>query len=562
MVDQETSTAVDSHEEVVDLDEKSLSTSTDVDTATEAALSEPVMEEEPSQEEIVNQLSIKLLEQTQHNGVLENNILELKRKNAELWRQSLESRKMKEASDREVEKLSTEMEELSATLFDQANNKVKEANIEADDYKTRNSRLLGDIRQKDETIELLSNELQQLKGMISTMTENFQTREQELEEQRRRNESPATKLGPAAFSLESLGKYNGEQIYSPIYNQLRFDLHYFNQFRRALMPRTSHTFSIRDSSFFKTFLVEEIEPVLRLDLAPAVKFYQHRSFITSLMDSKVSIEPLSAATELWKSTNLKESGSSDLKDSDLKDSKLVAYDTDRPVASRAKCALCGESRDSMNSARLYKLRVNEVEYNLCIACADRLRAVVEVLKYLKTLQATSSEEEVIKAWCHMAPMRGKLFYTKLGLWTDADECGLVYGWKNTWLGHMENQLAEVSTEGLDDSKDSVVTMSDRNPVGPPTELDAKEAEAGARVEADAGTHVESDATVPAVEPESKAEPESAQESTATPDTSLTAISAGASPGNGISQPYAPPKLRIPSDETTSGSDTEFSDAVD
>ncbi|VEU19963.1 DEKNAAC100619 [Brettanomyces naardenensis] len=414
----------------------------------------------------IDQLSLQLLEQTERNSFLENSILELNRKNSEMLRQIYESRKMKEESDREVEKLSTELEDLSATLFTQANIKVKEANIMANDYKVRNSKLVESLKQKDELVELLNNELQQLKDLFGKLSDE------------KSDDNTDTGVDPtggsaahdvpvdATFVLEGLQKYNNRQIYTPIYNQLRFDLHAFNQFRKALASQ-SVPFNIRDSSFFRCVLTEEIEPVLRLDLSPGVKFYQRRSFITSLMDYKVTIEPLSASTEVWKSSNSQHTApGSPISDDDSSrgpsegnwtDLKLFKYGTSRPVANLSKCSICGEARSQMNFSRLYKLKIKDYEYTLCVSCANKLRCVVELLKYLKGLKPTSSDEVLICRWCELSCLRGKLYYTKLGLWSEADEYGLVYGWKNVWLG--QNEALQLNGNLSDAPPSSVASIT-------------------------------------------------------------------------------------------------------
>lgn len=408
----------------------------------------------------IGELSAKLLEQTQKNTSLENENLEIKRKNTELLRQIHASRKMKEESDIEVQKLSTEVEELSATLFDQANNKVKQANITANDFKVRNEKLIDSLKQKDQTIELLNNELKQLKDMLSDLTASEKVTPKTTNTPNNETTTTGFDLGDASFTIESLKSLNGCQIYTPVYNQLRFDLHSFDQFRRALSSETQ-PFNIRSSSFFSTLMTEEIEPLLRLDLSPSVKFYRRRSFITGLMDYKVTIEPLSASTEVWKSNNIQQSSVST---EDIKvDVKMFKYATDRPVASPDKCSICGELRKEMNFARLYKLKVKDYEYPLCISCASKLRSVVELLKFLKGLTRTIENETVIHEWCQLAALRGKMYYTKLGIWAESDQFGLVYGWKNKWLNQEESQsFAGNMSEIPKSSAASIIAKSERN----------------------------------------------------------------------------------------------------
>ncbi len=436
----------------------------------------------------IEQLSVQLLEQTEKNSILENEMLKLKRKNEDLLKRIHNSRKQQEESDREVQKLSTEVEELSATLFDQANNKVKEANIQANDFKVRNGKLIESLKQKDMLIDVLKKELSQLKDMLSHMTND----EPKTEGESSSTSSEADKtlgssveersLGDASFTTPRLQKFDGKVIYSPLYNQLRFDLHSFNQFRRALAS-TTLPFNIKDSSFFRTILAEDVEPVLRLDLSPGVKFYRRRSFILSLMDTKVTIEPLSASTEVWKSNNIalaalpgaraNSTSSKNLGKSDKPDPKLFRYDTDRPVAVEERCSLCGEKRKEMSFARLYRLKIKDYAYTICISCANKLRCTVELLVYIKGLQKTIAIDEVASSWCKLTELRAKLYFTKFGLWSEADQFGLVYGWKNLWWNQVEGRqfsgsMSEISSStrtsisGTDSSNENVKEVKSEN----------------------------------------------------------------------------------------------------
>ncbi|KAG7745907.1 hypothetical protein KL911_004477 [Ogataea haglerorum] len=381
-----------------------------------------------SNEDIIEQLSLQLLEQTEKNSKLEVNLLNSHQKIQELKRQLVESRKQKEDSDKEVERLSYEMEDLSATLFDEANEKVKEANIVANDFKLRNEKLIETLKDRDTTIEVLNNELRNLKRLIA-----------ELEHQDPPQTPPSrviSELVPdSQFALPKLIKYNGQPIYSPTFNQLRFDLLLFNQFKESL----ENFQNIRETSFFRHLVSEEIEPVLRLDLSPSVKFFQKKSFISSLFESKVVIEPLSASTELWKAAQAQSAPSSPSLSVKSLNLRMFKYETDRPVAMEARCSLCGEARMGINYARLYVMRVREVEYLLCIACATKLRRTVDLLSRVKNLSQMQDEEEVLRVWCELAELRGRLFYSKLGIWDESDENGLVYGWKNSWLGQQPVQ---------------------------------------------------------------------------------------------------------------------------
>ncbi|ODV87851.1 hypothetical protein CANARDRAFT_186594, partial [[Candida] arabinofermentans NRRL YB-2248] len=332
------------------------------------------------------------------------------------------------------------MEDLSATLFDEANIKVKEANVLANEYVLRNEKLVETLKEKDLSIELLNNELKNLKDVIGDLAE-------ENSRYAKMSSSVESSTRPdALFQSRQLNKFNSKVIYSPTYNQLRFDLHDFNEFKDALSS-TSTVFNIKETPFYKTLLLEDIEPVIRLNFSPTIKFYQKKTFIHNLQEHKVTIEPLSASTEVWKASQLSLSAPSSVPSSPALsqtntdvvseknvDLKMFKYETDQPVAVESRCAVCGEARKHMNFARLYKMKVKQLEYLLCISCSLKLRRILDLFNYLKTLQPTKDLEQILKNWCEVVELRVKLYYCKLGLWDDSDENGLVYGWKNSWIG--------------------------------------------------------------------------------------------------------------------------------
>lgn len=198
------------------------------------------------------------------------------------------------------------------------------------------------------------------------------------------------------FSDESLDKYNNELIYSPTYNYLRFDLQDFEDFHKMikyLNGRVNKRFEysiIKETQFFKSLLTYDIEPTLRIDLAPGVGYFNRKSLLSALVEGRVVIEPISGVTEFWKAAQLKnqqqqsqsDNQSTDSLDSnsnsdnntenssntpsDIKGIGITSKSEDNlfsfpksspPVATHEKCAFCGESRDtSIAYARMYNLK--------------------------------------------------------------------------------------------------------------------------------------------------------------------------------------------------------------
>ncbi|OUM55527.1 hypothetical protein BVG19_g5074 [[Candida] boidinii] len=201
------------------------------------------------------------------------------------------------------------------------------------------------------------------------------------------------------FNDESLDKYNNELIYSPTYNYLRFDLQDFADFDKMikyLYGRVNKRFEysiIKETQFFKSLLTYDIEPTLRIDLAPDVGYFNRKSLLSALVEGRVVIEPISGVTEFWKAAQLKNqqqnqnenqstssldsSSNSDNNtenssnaSSDLKGIGITSKSEDNlfsfpksspPVATHEKCAFCGEARDtSIAYARMYNLKTMKV----------------------------------------------------------------------------------------------------------------------------------------------------------------------------------------------------------
>jgi hypothetical protein len=459
----------------------------------------------PEETEIINQLSLKLLQQTELSNKLQQRLVEMTKQLNQQKQLLVQARREKHDADLEVTRLSTEVENITQELFEQANSQVKEANKDAHDIKQLNDRLSNTIKEKDTTIEILQSELTNLKSIISNL-DSVQTPNDDLKNHNKNFSNPNLissikdndqKNIPlsANFSSKLLTPFNERPIYTPLFNQLRFDLPAFRLFCDALLSKTSETlstsssgFDIRTSKFFLK-LLEELDEQLRLDKAPALQTlklrWNRKSFLTDLMDKSVNIEPLSAATEAWKSQTLQKyipndslneiSTSLQQTDSDKEcmpslsrfstnttassyDPTLFKFASNNttnshpenvaPLAVTSSCGLCGEKRKDMNFSRLYHLRIyahseeklNKVDYPLCINCANRYRTIVELLKYLASINPntlnseTDLDDYIRSSWAKFVELKSKMWYAvNIGVWSEKEIYGLVYGWQNDWL---------------------------------------------------------------------------------------------------------------------------------
>lgn len=479
-----------------------------------------VSEEE---KETIQQLSLKLLQQTEVNTTLQQKILELNKVVNQHKQLLIQARKEKHEADVEVTKLSQDIENLSTALLEEANLKVREANVEAYNTTVINDKLSNTIKEKDTTIDILQSELSNLKSIISNMdsvqSPHDESKNLNTKENTDYMDSPnlnSSSYGfeeeiPTASYLNSklLSPFNMKQIYSPLFNQLRFDSPAFILFSECLFGKNSqpssstslneltytttrstsslNSFDIRTTKFFLK-LLDELDADLRLDKAPCLQSFKLRwnrkSFLIDLMDKIVTIEPLSAATEAWKSQTLQKyiplstpttptlpnfdenNKNFQLSRTPTNNSTITTYDpslfkranaaghsdTIAPLAVVAACGLCGEKRRDLNFSRLYHIRItstdpnkidsSKADYPLCINCANRYRAVVELMKFIGNLNpsgllANDNLDDYIKSsWAKYVELKTKVwFVVNIGIWSKKEKYGLVYGWQNDWLAH-------------------------------------------------------------------------------------------------------------------------------
>ncbi|CDK26875.1 unnamed protein product [Kuraishia capsulata CBS 1993] len=394
----------------------------------------------------------------------------------------LEETKRREEAESEARKLGAEVEELSASVFDEANNMVSNANREKHDFKTRNEKLLATLTEKDELIVVLRTELASLKEVLRE-SEDAQTN-------KRRStflDSPfasTTDLGTGSVLVGASGKDNGESssglplsagplesynnalVYSPTYNLLRFDLTEYKDFCdmvRFLNERIVKTYEyavMKDLVFFKRVMLEDVENTLRLDTAPGVRYFHKKTVIGALVEGRVVIEPISGVNELWRPGHRKpaenvtdapesapEAPATSEPDSEvltatseLKDN-LFSYPKDSPpVATLSNCALCGEDRnEKLDHARMYNLKIYSKRpvkqeaitefthtYSLCGCCLMRVRRTCELFALLRNINNAyrtkiydfSTSVGYTKAWFALSKIRARMFWARVGIWED------------------------------------------------------------------------------------------------------------------------------------------------
>ncbi|RMY80491.1 hypothetical protein D0861_08567 [Hortaea werneckii] len=147
---------------------------------------------------------------------------------------------------------------------------------------------------------------------------------------------------------------------------------------------------LKETKFYKRTLTEDLEPTLRLDLAPGLSFLSRRTVLSALLNGTLAVEPFLPSTKFY-----------------------------GPVFA---CALCAESRKSEPYVRKHRFRTSESDdaqrYPLCDYCLNRIRAVGDFLGFLRMLRdghwRCESEAEARGAWEEATRLRERMFWARLG----------------------------------------------------------------------------------------------------------------------------------------------------
>ncbi|CCH45781.1 Guanine nucleotide exchange factor for Rab3A [Wickerhamomyces ciferrii] len=337
----------------------------------------------------------------------------------------------------EVSKLQSEVEELSASLFDEANKMVSTARKEAHDIQLRNDRLISELKDKDLLLDNLQSQLKELKNVIHERDDdstNNSIRNSYIDNNNNHNKS-SSNLDLSNSSI------NPQVIYAPIINSIRFDLKFYNEFKKFISD-LKYIEQIKDTNtkFLKKLVTDDVEPALRIDSAAGIGWYSKRTLMTAFIEGRVVIEPVSGINETYR-INFQ---SNKINESDVK-SNLYTYPAHSPpVAIEHPCAICSEMRnDILEHSRLYTLKVHAPkskddlnssrtaspspsspviahQYALCSYCLFKVRSACELFAFLRSLKNNvwklDDEISIRKAWLELTRLRAKLFWSNVGIW--------------------------------------------------------------------------------------------------------------------------------------------------
>ncbi|KAL2292942.1 hypothetical protein FJTKL_07972 [Diaporthe vaccinii] len=151
---------------------------------------------------------------------------------------------------------------------------------------------------------------------------------------------------------------------------------------------------LKDCKFYKRVLAEDVEPTLRLDMAPGLSWLARRSVISAMSDGSLVVEPV-PTTGTYAML-----------------SKPQFY----------PCSLCGENRKDDQYLRRYRFRTSESSssqrYPLCRYCLSRVRATCDFLGFLRIVKdghwRTDDEDSEKSAWEESVRLRENMFWSRIG----------------------------------------------------------------------------------------------------------------------------------------------------
>ena len=145
---------------------------------------------------------------------------------------------------------------------------------------------------------------------------------------------------------------------------------------------------LKETSFYKRALTEDIEPTLRLDTAPGLSWLARRTVINSMCEGKLIVEPTPPTARLY----------------------------------HPPCTLCGEQGRGELHARTHRFRTSDSDtaqrYPLCKYCLGRVRASCDFLGFLRMIKdgywRTDGAQAEATAWEESVRLRERMFWSRIG----------------------------------------------------------------------------------------------------------------------------------------------------
>ncbi|KAG6812218.1 hypothetical protein H0H92_003839 [Tricholoma furcatifolium] len=252
------------------------------------------------------------LERSEHLAALNTGLLvEKAHVTAELTRlmekatEEAAQRGQAESARQDIEK---DLDDLSATLFAQANTMVAEARLAQ--------------HRSEQKVDVAERALKGAEEAVAVMQQQMQTFQADKEEAERMAEASMAAVGISGLgrrsSNDSVQSLRLMGCHSPYREFLLFVAHLRSVHPSSPQPPAMTT--LLPLPFLARLLSEDSEPTIRLDLAPSLNWLSRRSVLTAIHTGQLIIEPMASTTLLQ---DISTSGSS--------------------TGNNVSCALCGTS---------------------------------------------------------------------------------------------------------------------------------------------------------------------------------------------------------------------------
>lgn len=310
--------------------------------------------------------------------------------------------KLRNEAEDMVKQLEGEVEDLTASLFAEANNMVADARKEKHTTEILNRKLLEAVKEKDNALETMQAQLKHMKKVVEKMEPDsgsiYSSSNQRYSVMLTDSDNISLKKITTTNSFQSEIISTPTIVYSPNVSAIRYDLSLYTEFLKfiASLPFCkSIKDTSNDSKLLRRLNNDEVFPLLKLDNAPGISLWNRKGLVNAMMDGLVVIEPISGVNETYQIGYPSPSTSRSSID---KTRNLFSYPADSPpVATHTACALCGEdSSDNINHARMHMLKVQAKEengkltvqnsYPLCLWCLLRVRQTCDIYAFLRSLK--------------------------------------------------------------------------------------------------------------------------------------------------------------------------------
>lgn len=146
---------------------------------------------------------------------------------------------------------------------------------------------------------------------------------------------------------------------------------------------SSHT-PLKETRFYKRSLIEDIEPTLRLDLAPSISWLTRRTVLNGICEGSLLVEPIPPVLDA--------------------------------------CSMCGERRSGREHERCHRFRTSDNDsaqrYPLCDLCLHRVRSCCGFTGYLRLIRdghvRAGDVEEEKEVWEETVRLRERMFWSRIG----------------------------------------------------------------------------------------------------------------------------------------------------